>query len=169
MFTMNEPPPSRSRDEFVDRLLVWDSFLPYRFVCCHSAQHIPCETVFCEVISQISARLEYLHFQGTLFGRVFFFSSSFLLRFAVPASLYVQSDPALLQTKSRHLPSPILNSVVFLAMTLSMVIILQKHVLIATVCSKSHGSNAQAREGVLEPIPPAEEACVSPFLAIRSQ
>lgn len=160
-------PLSPSRRDVVDSLLLSYSFrqIDSRIIISRS---MSCGTIECEIIAQSSPPLEYLHFQITVFGRVIC-SSSFLLRIPVPASLYVQSDPAVPQTRPRNLPPPIPASMVFLAMTLSVMFILQKHVLVATVCCKSHGRNAQAREGVLEPIPPAEEACVAPFLAVRPQ
>lgn len=97
------------------------------------------------------------------------------LRFSVPhlgmynrIQLRFQPDHGMpLSPFSFLCPIPTPSLMVSLTMTLAVVFILQKHVLVATVCSKSHGGNAQAREGRLEPIPPAEEACVSPFLAVN--
>lgn len=61
---------------------------------------------------------------------------------------------------------PSLLLVVFLAMSLSVMLVLQEHVFISAVCRKRHGRDAQAREGSLEAVPPAEESSVSPPLAV---
>lgn len=51
--------------------------------------------------------------------------------------------------------------VVFLAMV---VLILEEEVLVAAVPSESNGRNPQAREAVLESVPPGEDSLVSPRL-----
>lgn len=78
------------------------------------------------------------------------------------------SVPIPIPGPSRFLGLPGPNSVVLLAMTLSVMLVVQKQVFVATVCSEGHRRDAQPGEGGLEPIPPAKEAYVSPFLAVRS-
>lgn len=61
----------------------------------------------------------------------------------------------------------IVVSMVFLAVTLAMVmVVFKEEVLEAAVRRKRHCRDAQTREGTLEPVPPAEEACVSPLFAV---
>lgn len=106
----------------------------------------------------------------------------FSIRLAVVFSggIYVQQKPLLLfRTRSRPAFFPtlcdrinsivvvVVVSVMFLVVTLAVVVVVFKEeVLEAAVRRKRHRRDAQTWEAALEPIPPAEEACVSPFLTV---
>lgn len=57
-------------------------------------------------------------------------------------------------------------SVMLLSMSLAVMLLIQEEMLESAVSRKSHCRDAQAGEGVLESLPPAEESCVPPCLAV---
>lgn len=52
------------------------------------------------------------------------------------------------------------------AVSVAVVVVFEKEVLEAAVRREGHRRDAQAGEGALEPVPPAEEALVSPCLTV---
>lgn len=59
-----------------------------------------------------------------------------------------------------------MDSVMFLAVAIAVMRLLEEELFGDEVDSKSSCSNAKAREGALESIPPCERACVSPCLTV---
>lgn len=60
-----------------------------------------------------------------------------------------------------------LASMVSVAVSVAVVLVLQEEVLVAAVGGKGHRRDAQAGERALEAVPSGEDALVSPRLAVR--
>lgn len=62
--------------------------------------------------------------------------------------------------------TPLQSSVVALAVTLAVVLVVQENILVSTVHRKCHRRGTQTWQAILESVPPAEETCVSPLLTV---